>query len=296
MEDSRPVAATVWLNVVWMRPSEAIVLIRPSTVTRSFACSRWRSMITGSSLCVWPASQARASASVVYPVLVFFVLGRASSPKRTSWSCLGEPRLNSCPAAACASFTACWTAPANICSMALPRCVRRPRPRCTATGVRAGQGGVGAPRRQRGAAAPPPPPPPPPPPAGRPPAAARPRPVPRECALSRRTEDVRPHRDPAPPTARRRYSNPHRTEPCAAGIRPRPAPDGLSSAPAWQDRRSTSHVCVNRSARWQRSRPRVTRSRTHRPWPSRNGPPPGSPPSVTPSAWPTSRWASSAPP
>ena len=32
VEDSRPVAATVWLNVVWIRPSAAIVLIRPSTV------------------------------------------------------------------------------------------------------------------------------------------------------------------------------------------------------------------------------------------------------------------------
>ncbi len=65
VDERRPVAATVWLNVVWMRPSAAIVLIRPSTVTRSLACSRWRSMITGSSLSVWAASQARASASVV---------------------------------------------------------------------------------------------------------------------------------------------------------------------------------------------------------------------------------------
>ncbi len=40
VEESRPVAATVWLNVVWMRPSGAIVLISPSTVVRSFCCSR----------------------------------------------------------------------------------------------------------------------------------------------------------------------------------------------------------------------------------------------------------------
>lgn len=37
VEESRPVAATVWLKVVWIRPSAAIVLIRPSTVTRSLA-------------------------------------------------------------------------------------------------------------------------------------------------------------------------------------------------------------------------------------------------------------------
>ncbi len=123
VEERRPVAATVWLKVVWIRPSAATVLIRPSTVERSRACSRWRSMITGSSCSVWPASQASASASVVYPVLVFLVFGRFSSPKKTSWSCLGEPRLNSWPTEACASFTACWTAPANCCSMA-SRCSR----------------------------------------------------------------------------------------------------------------------------------------------------------------------------
>src|ERR1044072_8596486 len=76
VDDSRPVAATVWLKVVWVRPLGEIVLISPSTVDRSRACSRWRSMITGSSWSVCPASQASASASVVYPVLVF-CLGQA---------------------------------------------------------------------------------------------------------------------------------------------------------------------------------------------------------------------------
>jgi hypothetical protein len=40
VDDSRPVAAIVWLNVVWMRPSSPIDLSRPSTVLFSRVASR----------------------------------------------------------------------------------------------------------------------------------------------------------------------------------------------------------------------------------------------------------------
>jgi hypothetical protein len=43
VDDSRPVAAIVWLYVVWMRPSSATDLSRPSTVTLSRVASRCRS-------------------------------------------------------------------------------------------------------------------------------------------------------------------------------------------------------------------------------------------------------------
>jgi hypothetical protein len=64
-DDRRPVAAMIWLKVVWMRPSSAISLIRPSTVVRSLVWSRCLSMIVGSSWSVWVASQASWSASVL---------------------------------------------------------------------------------------------------------------------------------------------------------------------------------------------------------------------------------------
>ena len=40
VEESRPVAAMVWLNVVWMRPSSATVFNRPSTVVFNRVASR----------------------------------------------------------------------------------------------------------------------------------------------------------------------------------------------------------------------------------------------------------------
>ena len=55
------------------------------------------------------ARSARASAFVVYPDFVFFVLGRASWSKRTSWSCLGLDRLTSRPMASYAAPAAAWT-------------------------------------------------------------------------------------------------------------------------------------------------------------------------------------------
>ena len=40
VDDRRPVAATVWLNVVWMRPSSPTALTSPSTVDFIFCDSR----------------------------------------------------------------------------------------------------------------------------------------------------------------------------------------------------------------------------------------------------------------
>ena len=83
-ELSRPVRATVWLNVAWIRPSAAISCSNPSPyVPRSFSTSRWRSsgsMNSGH----WSRSFSSVAASVEYPVLVFFPPGQAA---------LGEQQL-----------------------------------------------------------------------------------------------------------------------------------------------------------------------------------------------------------
>ena len=65
VKTSRPVAAIIWWNVVWMRPALSTIGISESTTVFSRATSRWRSSagITGWSVCT--ASQASASASVV---------------------------------------------------------------------------------------------------------------------------------------------------------------------------------------------------------------------------------------
>ena len=69
---SRPVRATVWLNVAWMRPSAATSASRPSPyVLRSFSTSRYcssGSMNSGH----WSRSFSSVAASVEKPVLVFF--------------------------------------------------------------------------------------------------------------------------------------------------------------------------------------------------------------------------------
>jgi hypothetical protein len=65
VDESRPVAATVWLNVVWIRPSSETDLSRPSTVDFSFATSRWRSRCSRTGSPVWAKRFCRASASVV---------------------------------------------------------------------------------------------------------------------------------------------------------------------------------------------------------------------------------------
>ena len=93
VEESRPVAAIVCMYVVWMRPSSAIDFNSPSTVTRSRAASRCRSSASRNGCSVLPYRSARASASVVYPVLVRLVFGMPSLSNRITCSCFGEPRL-----------------------------------------------------------------------------------------------------------------------------------------------------------------------------------------------------------
>ena len=65
VDDSRPVAAMVWLKVVWMRPSAAVDLSRPSTVTYSRVASRWASRCSRNGCPVFSNSDCSASASVV---------------------------------------------------------------------------------------------------------------------------------------------------------------------------------------------------------------------------------------
>ena len=69
-ELSRPVRATVWLNVAWMRPSDATSASRPSPyVPRSFSTSRYCSsgpMNSGH----WSRSFSSVAASVDAPVFV----------------------------------------------------------------------------------------------------------------------------------------------------------------------------------------------------------------------------------
>ena len=106
--ESRPVAATICLKVVWMRPSSATVGSSCfSTTMSSRVISRWCSSrsITG-----WvPSRFCRASASVVQPVLIFLVLGRPSSSNSSACSCLGLPRWNSCPTLSYAASAAALT-------------------------------------------------------------------------------------------------------------------------------------------------------------------------------------------
>ena len=65
VDDSRPVAAIIWLNVVWMRPSSATDLSSPSTVILSRVASRWSSIADRNGWPVSTNSDCRASASVV---------------------------------------------------------------------------------------------------------------------------------------------------------------------------------------------------------------------------------------
>ena len=101
VDDSRPVAATVCMNVVWMRPSSAIGPLQtldgdqqlgdvavPQQVREERDARSART------------AQVNASASVVNPVLVRFVFGMPSSSKSTTCSCLGDPRFTSWPISA----------------------------------------------------------------------------------------------------------------------------------------------------------------------------------------------------
>ena len=67
-DESRPVRATVWLNVAWMRPSGATSVSRPSPyVERSFSTSRYES--SGSMIGCWSRSFSSEAASVEKPGL-----------------------------------------------------------------------------------------------------------------------------------------------------------------------------------------------------------------------------------
>ena len=112
-DERRPVAATVCAKWVRIRPSLPISAIRPSTVVPNFLVSRIRRSDSRSGCLVFSNNQLSASASVVNPVLIFFVFGRFSSSKRTTCSCFGDATLNSWPAARCAAFVSRVTSPSK---------------------------------------------------------------------------------------------------------------------------------------------------------------------------------------
>ena len=65
VDDSRPVAAIVWLNVVWMRPSSPVARVRMSTKDFSLLTSRWCMRCPSTGLPVDSSRLASASESVV---------------------------------------------------------------------------------------------------------------------------------------------------------------------------------------------------------------------------------------
>ena len=64
-DDSRPVEAIVWLNVVCTRPPSSTIGSSASTTVLSRATSRWRNSISSNGSPVVAYSDASASASVV---------------------------------------------------------------------------------------------------------------------------------------------------------------------------------------------------------------------------------------
>ncbi|CAM5491604.1 hypothetical protein STENM223S_01552 [Streptomyces tendae] len=67
----------------------------------------------------------------------------------------------------------------------------------------------------------------------------------RRLALSRQTEDVRPRRDPAPPTRRRRYISPTRQNPAPQASAPQP---GYSTSPPDVGSASAEPASSNRTS------------------------------------------------
>ena len=87
----------------------------------SFFVSRIRRRDSSTGCFVFSNNQFSASASVVKPVLIFFVFGSPSSSNRTTCNCLGEATLNSCPAAACANLVSRATSPSkNVANFSSP--------------------------------------------------------------------------------------------------------------------------------------------------------------------------------
>ena len=101
LDDSRPVAATVWLNDVCSRPVCGFTSAGSASmyVLSSFDSSRYSMSSTGSS-CPASASSCSTLASVDGPVAVFLRIGSFSRSNSTSRSCGLELMLNSPPAAA----------------------------------------------------------------------------------------------------------------------------------------------------------------------------------------------------
>ena len=117
-ELSRPVRATVWLNVAWMRPSGATSAIKPSPyVPRSFSTSRYCSsgpMNSGHS----SRSFSSVAASVDAPVFVRFTAvsprpaGGAAYSSSRSW--IGELMFRSSrPTTSFSSVCRRWTSPVS---------------------------------------------------------------------------------------------------------------------------------------------------------------------------------------
>ena len=95
LEDSLPVAATVWLNEVWILPVDFFTSDGSASTYPCFSFARERySRIPAGSGCPL-ASDARTSASVEYPVFVFLPFLSPSFSKRMTWSCFGDSTLNS---------------------------------------------------------------------------------------------------------------------------------------------------------------------------------------------------------
>ena len=65
VDDSRPVAAIIWLNVVWMRPAASAIGISESTIDLSLDTSRWCSRCSRTGCSVVASRLVSASESVV---------------------------------------------------------------------------------------------------------------------------------------------------------------------------------------------------------------------------------------
>ena len=81
-----------------MRLSPDVASMRPSMVVINLLVSRIRSRFWRMGWPVLAESHSRLSASVVNPVLIFFVFGSFNSSKRMTCNCFGEPTLKSLPA------------------------------------------------------------------------------------------------------------------------------------------------------------------------------------------------------
>src|SRR5690625_6787559 len=69
-EDSRPVAAMFWWNVVWIRPVGEMKRRSVSMICRILVTSRWASRSVRKGWAVFSCRSISVSALVLYPVLV----------------------------------------------------------------------------------------------------------------------------------------------------------------------------------------------------------------------------------